>query len=65
MYEETGVESLYQCFNTDSPYTVICACREHRHADRKDIPDKLKELLVAVNSFPISSAEFNCGFQIN
>ena len=62
MSGETEVELLCQCFDIDSLHAVIQAYREHRDSDGKDIPDELKELSVAVNSIPISSAECEHGF---
>ncbi|CAB1455152.1 unnamed protein product [Pleuronectes platessa] len=58
LYGETEVESLCQRFNIANPRAVIQAYRKHRDSDGKDIPDELMELLVAVNSIPIASAEF-------
>ena len=59
LYEETEVESLCQRFNIDNPRAVI---RAYRNSDGKDTPDELMELLVAVNSIPIASAECERGF---
>ena len=57
LYRETEVESLCQRFNIANPCAVIRAYRKYRDSDGKDIPDELMELLVAVNSIPIASAE--------
>jgi hypothetical protein len=62
LYGETEVESLCQRFNIDNPRAVIRAYRKYRDSDGKDTPDELMELLVAVNSIPIASAECERGF---
>lgn len=62
LYGEAEVESLCQRFAIDSSRTVIRAYRQYRDSGGKDIPDGLKDLFIAINTIPISSAECERGF---
>lgn len=62
LYGETEVESLCQRFNITNPRAVLRAYRAYRDSGGNDMPDELRELLVAVNSIPIASAECERGF---
>ncbi|XP_037540253.1 E3 SUMO-protein ligase KIAA1586-like [Nematolebias whitei] len=61
LYGQTEVESLCLRFNVDCPRAVIRAHREYVESGGKDIRDELKELLTAVDTIPISSAECERG----
>lgn len=56
------MEALCQQFCIGDPRNVIRAFREYREDNGEFIPDGLKDLLAAVNTIPISSAECEWGF---
>ncbi|KAL1249596.1 hypothetical protein QQF64_020601 [Cirrhinus molitorella] len=61
-YGETETESLCQQFGIDSPRTAVRALREYRENGGRLIPEGLKDILTAVTTVPISSAECERGF---
>ncbi|KAK0134298.1 E3 SUMO-protein ligase KIAA1586 [Merluccius polli] len=62
LFGESEVETLCQQFCIDRPRMVIRAFREYHDNNATFIPDELKDLLAAVNTVPISSAECERGF---
>ncbi|KAM3850513.1 fibronectin-like [Diretmus argenteus] len=59
LFGENEVETLCQQFGiNDDPRNVIRAYREYHDNDGASIPDGLKGLFAAVNTVPISSAEY-------
>ncbi|XP_060767543.1 E3 SUMO-protein ligase KIAA1586-like [Neoarius graeffei] len=62
LFGEGEVEALCQQFCIEEPRNVIRAFREFRENNGELIPDGLKDLLAAVNTVPISSAECERGF---
>ena len=62
LFGESEVETLCQQFCIDRPRIVVRAFREYNDNNATFIPDELKDLLAAVNSVPISSAERERGF---
>lgn len=61
-YSDNETESLCQQFGIDSPRTVVRALGEYLENGGELIPSGLKDLLTAVNTVPVSSAECESDF---
>lgn len=65
-YGETEVESLCTCFGIDCVHPTVRAFRCFIDSNGKDVQKEMSELLAAVDTMAISSAECKRGFsQIN
>ncbi|KAJ1184186.1 hypothetical protein NDU88_000996 [Pleurodeles waltl] len=61
LYGESDIESLCKRFNIGSRQT-ICAYREYKESGGEEIKRQFKELLIALHTIAISTAECEWGF---